>query len=92
MKLITCWKVGRFAQRIVSVRIPGAKRMRSFVASARHAAGSAPWAAWSSLPAASNAAQSDARQAATSPAPQNFVANAPLTGLTASSVRRSLST
>src|SRR5947209_2767460 len=56
---MTCWKVGRFVQRIVSGSRP--KAIRSFVASARQAAGSGPWAAWSSLPAASIAAQSELR-------------------------------
>jgi hypothetical protein len=43
---MTCWKVGRFAQRIVVGSRP--KLMRSFVASARQAAGSGPCTAASS--------------------------------------------
>ena len=34
---MTCWKVGRFVQRIVLPRSPGTKRIRSAVASARQA-------------------------------------------------------
>ena len=40
--MTTCWKVGRFVQRIVSARIPEVKRIRSAPASARHAVGSLP--------------------------------------------------
>ena len=70
---MTCWKVGRFVQRIVSARIPDVKRIRSAVASARQADGAAPWVVTSSAAAASSAVQSAARQRATSPTPQNFV-------------------
>jgi hypothetical protein len=69
-KLITCWKVGRFVQRIRSGSSPPEKAIRSGWASARHAAGSEPCADWSAAPAWSIAVQSEARQAARSPSPQ----------------------
>src|SRR5262249_37263104 len=58
LKVMTCWKVGRFVQRAVSGRKP--KVIRSFVASSRHWVGSGPCAAASCRPAASSAAQSGA--------------------------------
>jgi hypothetical protein len=67
---MTCWNVGRFVQRIVSERIPDVKRMRSAVASARHADGAGPWLVSSSAAAASIAPQSASRQAYSTPAPQ----------------------
>jgi hypothetical protein len=39
---MSCWNVGRFVQRIVSESTPDVKRIRSAVASARHAEGAGP--------------------------------------------------
>ena len=88
---MTCWKVGRFVQRIVSGSTPDVKRIRSRFASARQAVGSAPCAAASASPAASSAARSDALQALSDPPPQYRREYGCRTCLP-SCVRRSLST
>src|SRR5712691_11580884 len=87
---MTCWKVGRFVQRIVAGRKPE-NWIRSAFALACHTVGSEPCVAASVFPAASSACQSEAAHAERLPAPQYAVEKGPFTGRP-SSVRRSLST
>ena len=69
LKLITCWKVGRFVQASVSLSSPVVKSMRSARASAHQVAGSEVCLAVSFALASVIAAHSDSRQASR-PRPQ----------------------